>query len=139
LPNCGVDGDVAYGHEVVVRTVVESMITGTRTVLEADAVVFATGYRTPDPAALLGDLAGECRRDDAGQVIVSRDCRVETTPRIRAGVYLQGGTEHTHGLSSSLLSNTSIRSAEILDSIVRHTELDAIGIADHREIAAIAG
>ncbi|HEX9999398.1 MAG TPA: SidA/IucD/PvdA family monooxygenase [Actinoplanes sp.] len=105
-----------------VRTVVESMITGSRQVLDADAVVFATGYRTPDPAALLGDLAAECRRDETGQVVVSRDYRIATTPRVRAGIYLQGGTEHTHGISSSLLSNTSIRSAEILDSIVRNPE-----------------
>ena len=102
-----------------VRTVVESLITGTHEVLDADAVVFATGYRTPDPAELLGDLAADCRRDEAGQVVVSRSYRIATTPRVRAGIYLQGGTEHTHGLSSSLLSNTSIRSAEILDAIVR--------------------
>ncbi|WP_250008417.1 lysine N(6)-hydroxylase/L-ornithine N(5)-oxygenase family protein [Actinoplanes sp. M2I2] len=120
-----------------VRTVVESMITGDRTVLDADAVVFATGYRTPDPSALLGDLAAECRRDEAGQIVVSRDYRMDTSARIRAGVYLQGGTEHTHGLSSSLLSNTSIRSAEILDSIVQHTELaaDPIMMAARRQVA----
>jgi L-ornithine N5-oxygenase len=109
-----------------VRTVVESMITGARTVLEADAVVFATGYRTPDPAELLGaDVAAEFVRDDVGQVVVSRDYRIETAPWVRAGVYLQGGTEHTHGISSALLSNTSVRSAEILESIVQHTELAA--------------
>lgn len=103
-----------------VHTVVESMITGERQVLEADAVVFATGYRQPDPAALLGGLAAECRRDAAGQVVVARDYRVDLGPRVRAGVYLQGGTEHTHGISSSLLSNTSVRSAEILASVVSH-------------------
>ncbi|GAA1637121.1 lysine N(6)-hydroxylase/L-ornithine N(5)-oxygenase family protein [Actinoplanes couchii] len=102
-----------------VRTVVESMITGERLTLEADAVVFATGYRQPDPFVLLGDLAGECRRDEAGQVVVARDYRIDMAPHITAGVYLQGGTEHTHGISSSLLSNTSIRSAEILGSVVR--------------------
>jgi L-ornithine N5-oxygenase len=123
-----------------VRTVVESLITGTRTVLDADAVVFATGYRTPDPAGLLGEVAAECRRDDAGRVVVSRDYRIETAPQIRAGVYLQGGTEHTHGISSSLLSNTSIRSAEILASIV-HTDppTDPLTIAALRETASIAG
>jgi len=116
-----------------VHTVVESMITGSRVALDADAVVFATGYQTPDPAWLLGDVAGELRRDEAGQVVVARDYRIATTPRVRAGVYLQGGTEHTHGLSSSLLSNTSIRSAEILDSIVAHEGL----AADPRQLVPV--
>ncbi|MDR7277199.1 lysine N(6)-hydroxylase/L-ornithine N(5)-oxygenase family protein [Catenuloplanes atrovinosus] len=105
-----------------VHTVVESLISGERQVLDADAVVFATGYRQPDPTALLGDLAAECLRDEAGRVAVRRDYRIETTPRVRAGVYLQGGTEHTHGISSSLLSNTSIRSAEILNAVVENAE-----------------
>ncbi len=119
-----------------VHTVVESMITGERTALDVDAVVFATGYRTPDPAWLLGDAAAEFSRDDTGQVVVARDYRIETTPRLRAGVYLQGGTEHTHGISSSLLSNTSIRSAEILDSIVQHTEVaaDPVRVAARRQV-----
>ncbi len=121
-----------------VHTVVESMITGERTVLDADAVVFATGYRTPDPDRLLGDLAAECRRDETGQVVVSRDYRIDATARLKAGVYLQGGTEHTHGISSSLLSNTSIRSAEILDSIVRSTA-GAIRLADHPEAVPMIG
>jgi L-ornithine N5-oxygenase len=107
-----------------VHTVVESLISGERQVLDADAVVFATGYRQPDPAALLGDLAAECLRDEAGRVAVRRDYRVETTPRVRAGVYLQGGTEHTHGISSSLLSNTSIRSAEILKAVAENAEAE---------------
>ena len=119
-----------------VRTVVESMITGECSELEADAVVFATGYHVPDPSGLLGDLAAECRRDETGQVAVSRDYRLDTSARIRAGIYLQGGTEHTHGISSSLLSNTSIRSAEILASIVQHTDpaADPIRIAAGRQV-----
>ncbi|MBJ7352623.1 MAG: L-lysine 6-monooxygenase, partial [Rhodococcus sp.] len=33
-------------------------------------------------------------------------------------IYLQGGTEHTHGLTSSLLSNIAVRSGEIVKSAV---------------------
>ena len=32
--------------------------------------------------------------------------------------YLQGGTEYSHGLTSSLLSNIAIRSGEIAESII---------------------
>jgi L-ornithine N5-oxygenase len=41
------------------------------------------------------------------------------SPEIRCGIYIQGGTEHTHGLSSSLLSNIAVRSGEIANSIAR--------------------
>jgi L-ornithine N5-monooxygenase len=49
---------------------------------------------------------------------MERDYRITTTPGLSCGIYLQGGTEHTHGLSSSLLSNIAVRSGEIVDSIV---------------------
>jgi L-ornithine N5-oxygenase len=87
--------------------------------LEVDAIVFATGYDTMDPAELLGDLDRHCLRDESGKHRVTRDYRLVTTPELNCGIYLQGGTEHTHGLSSSLLSNIAVRSGEIADSIVR--------------------
>ncbi|MFE4454024.1 lysine N(6)-hydroxylase/L-ornithine N(5)-oxygenase family protein [Streptomyces sp. NPDC056796] len=101
-----------------VRTTVESLITGERTTLDADVVVYATGYRQADALGLLGDVGRHCRLDDQGRVRVERDYRVAAGPGLRCGIYLQGGTEHTHGITSSLLSNTAVRVGEILDSIV---------------------
>ncbi|MHC0430310.1 lysine N(6)-hydroxylase/L-ornithine N(5)-oxygenase family protein [Streptomyces sp. O3] len=101
-----------------VRATVESLVTGERTPLDADVVVYATGYRSPDALGLLGDVADRCHRDDQGRVRVERDYRVATDAELRCGIYLQGGTEHTHGITSSLLSNTAIRVGDILESIV---------------------
>lgn len=102
-----------------VRVTVESLTTSERTVLEADAVVCATGYRPGDVTTLLGDAASICRRDDAGRPLVARDYRLLTTPDSGAAVYVQGGvTEHTHGITSSLLSNNAVRAQEILDSLL---------------------
>ncbi|MFF2190857.1 lysine N(6)-hydroxylase/L-ornithine N(5)-oxygenase family protein [Streptomyces sp. NPDC058155] len=86
--------------------------------LDFDALVCATGYNTMKPTELLGDLDRYCLRDEAGRYRVERDYRIVTAPEIRCGIYLQGGTEHTHGLTSSLLSNIAVRSGEIADSIV---------------------
>lgn len=86
------------------------------TKLRFDAVVYATGFnpvRLPD---LLGDLVDSELFDGAGPV-VGRDYQVETTRPTSGSIYLQGGTEHTHGLTSSLLSNIAIRSGEIVESI----------------------
>ncbi|WP_411090231.1 lysine N(6)-hydroxylase/L-ornithine N(5)-oxygenase family protein [Streptomyces sp. 049-1] len=101
-----------------VRATVTSLVTGEETLLDADVVVFATGYLQADPLGLLGEVADRCLRDDEGLVRVERDYRVATDPALRCGIYLQGGTEHTHGITSSLLSNTAIRVGEILESLV---------------------
>ncbi|MCZ4603800.1 lysine N(6)-hydroxylase/L-ornithine N(5)-oxygenase family protein [Streptomyces sp. Lzd4kr] len=101
-----------------VRATVTSLVTGDETPLDADVVVLATGYSPADPLSLLGEVADHCLRDDEGRVRVERDYRIATDPDLRCGIYLQGGTEHTHGITSSLLSNTSIRVGEILDSLL---------------------
>ncbi|KRV50465.1 L-lysine 6-monooxygenase [Wenjunlia vitaminophila] len=101
-----------------VRVTVESSATGATTVLDADALVCSTGYRPMDPGRLLGPAARHCHRDDAGRLVVERDYRVRTGPGLRCGIYLQGGTEHSHGITSSLLSNTAVRVGEILRSLL---------------------
>ncbi|MDX2401836.1 lysine N(6)-hydroxylase/L-ornithine N(5)-oxygenase family protein [Streptomyces microflavus] len=101
-----------------VRTTVKSLVTGEETPLDADIVVFATGYSPADPLGLLGEVADRCRLDDEGRVRVERDYRIATDPALSCGIYLQGGTEHTHGITTSLLSNTAIRVGEILDSLL---------------------
>ncbi|MGP3980109.1 lysine N(6)-hydroxylase/L-ornithine N(5)-oxygenase family protein [Streptomyces sp. KR80] len=101
-----------------VHTAVESLVTGEKTPLDADVVIYATGYRPADALGLLGEVKGYCHRDEAGRPRVERDYRVTTAPELRCGIYLQGGTEHTHGITSSLLSNIAIRVGEILESVV---------------------
>jgi L-ornithine N5-oxygenase len=103
-----------------VTAFVRSLVTGEVTPLDADVVVFATGYHQADPYAILGEAAALCRTDDEGRPLVARDYRVVTDPALSCGVYLQGGTEHTHGITSALLSNTAVRVGEILDSVLQH-------------------
>ncbi|GII57147.1 hypothetical protein Pth03_55360 [Planotetraspora thailandica] len=97
---------------------VEFLPTGEREVLSSDLIVHATGYRPHDIGTLLGEAAKLCVRDDGDAVRVSRDHRVELTPGVTAGIYLQGATEHTHGLASTLLSTTAVRAGEIRDSLL---------------------
>lgn len=106
---------------------VEYLPTGEREVLSCDVLVHATGYRPRDLDALLGRAAKLCLRDDNDAVRVGRDHRVEAAPEVTAGIYLQGATEHTHGLTSTLLSTTAVRSGEILDSLLDRRTVDAVG------------
>jgi L-ornithine N5-monooxygenase len=118
--------EVRAGADGVVA-VVEHLPTGERTTLDADVIVYATGYRPVDAARLLGAVGPRCRRDGADLLRVGRDYRVVTDDRLRAGVYLQGGTEHAHGMTSTLLSAVAVRSGEIVASI-------AAAVTDRRPV-----
>ena len=63
--------------------------------------------------------AGEllARRPD-GTTEVCRDYRLVLDARADAAVYVQGGTEHSHGITSTLLSNIAVRTGEIVESIL---------------------
>ncbi|MGA4843966.1 lysine N(6)-hydroxylase/L-ornithine N(5)-oxygenase family protein [Streptomyces sp. G45] len=109
----------AAEHADGVRVTVKELATGTSEVIEADAVVCATGYAPSDPLPLLQDVVGECKRDDEGRLVLGRDYRVATSDAVRCGIYVHGaGSEHSHGLAAGLLSNTAVRSGEIVDSIL---------------------
>lgn len=101
----------------VVRATIEALLTGEKQLIEADVLVCATGYRPADPSAVLGPMMGMFRTDERGLLRVDRDYRLQPRSDVDCGVYLQGGTEHTHGITSSLLSNTAVRAGEILRSV----------------------
>ncbi|GAA0524344.1 lysine/ornithine N-monooxygenase [Saccharopolyspora subtropica] len=107
---------------------VEFLPTGERTELDADVLVYATGCRPRDPFRLLGETARCCARDERGLLQVERDYRVRTTEDLPGAIYLQGGTEHTHGLTSSLLSNGAVRAGEIRDSILARRRAPAYAL-----------
>jgi L-ornithine N5-oxygenase len=100
-----------------VDVTVEHLPTGDVSTLAADALVYATGYRPRDLLRLLGSAGGLCALDDAGLVRIERDHRAVTTAPMAAGIYVQGGTEHAHGLTSTLLSNVAVRAGEIVSSL----------------------
>lgn len=104
-----------------VRVRVAFLPTGETADLDVDAVVYATGYRERDPFDLLGEAGTRCRARPDGRPVVERDYRVATEPGCAWGVYLQGATEHSHGIASSLLSMTAVRTGEIVQSIARRS------------------
>ncbi|WP_244967065.1 lysine N(6)-hydroxylase/L-ornithine N(5)-oxygenase family protein [Streptomyces cacaoi] len=114
-PMCRVEG--ADSGPDGVRLRVNRLLEDRSTELDAGVAVFATGYHPMDAASLLGPAAELCKRDSAGRLRVSREYRVETSADVTAGIYLQGGIEHTHGISASLLSNIAVRAGEIVTSL----------------------
>jgi L-ornithine N5-monooxygenase len=103
---------------------VEHLATGERTRLDVDAIVYATGYEPADVGCLLGQAGKLIARRADGAPAVERDYRLRLDAPCEAAVYAQGGTEHTHGLSSTLLSNIAVRAGEIVASVVARRRED---------------
>jgi L-ornithine N5-oxygenase len=100
-----------------VRASVEHGPTGLAEDVLCDAVVYATGFTSLDLPDILGPWFDAVEFDAHGPR-VTRDYRLVTRGSTAGSIYLQGGTEHTHGLTSSLLSNIAVRSGEIVKSAV---------------------
>jgi L-ornithine N5-oxygenase len=105
------------------RLTVHSLATERSVEIVVDLAVCATGYDEMAVEEMLGDLDGYLMRDGDGRYVVERDYRLLTSPALRCGIYLQGATERTHGLSSSLLSNVAVRGGDIVASMVEQMPL----------------
>lgn len=77
-----------------------------------DAVILATGYERHMHRHLLAPLA-----EYLGEFEVERDYRIVTDERCKAGIYMQGFCQASHGLSDTLLSVLPIRAEEISASL----------------------
>ncbi|NWB93992.1 lysine N(6)-hydroxylase/L-ornithine N(5)-oxygenase family protein [Pseudomonas agarici] len=80
-----------------------------------DGVILATGYERQSHRQLLAPLA-----EYLGDYEVNRDYRLVTDERCKAGIYMQGFCQASHGLSDTLLSVLPIRAEEIATSLYRH-------------------
>lgn len=101
-----------------VQATISHLPTGASETVIADAIVYATGFRSVGLADLLGDATEDYCFDETGLPVVTRDYRVERKGNHAGNLYLHGGVEHSHGFTSTLLSNIAIRSGDIVDSIV---------------------
>jgi lysine/ornithine N-monooxygenase len=106
-----------------VRLTVTHLIDYSHETLDCDAVVYATGYAPLDVRSFLGDLAGRYEFDSHGRPAVTRDYRLVPKAGVPGDVYLNGAVEHTHGLSSSLLSNVAVRAGEIVTAVAARQQL----------------
>jgi L-ornithine N5-oxygenase len=114
---------VEADDEVLVE--VEHLPDGSHQSLPADAIVYATGYRPTDALALLGQAASLVVRRPDGSPEVTRDYRFVLDRPAEAAIYVQGGTEHVHGITATLLSNIAVRTGEIVQSITDRTRRHA--------------
>lgn len=92
-------------------------LTDTASLLDCDAVILATGFESVPVACLLGEVSRYCHADDQGRPILDRQYRLRTDPEICGSIFVQGNSEHSHGLTSTLLSNVAVRAGEIVQTL----------------------
>ncbi|MDH4580527.1 ornithine monooxygenase [Pseudomonas sp. BN415] len=112
----------ASAHAEGIRLALRDIATGKTDMQLYDAVILATGYERKSHKTLLAPIA-----DYLGNFEVDRSYRVRAKPNLKAGVFLQGFSQSSHGLSDTLLSVLPMRAWEISEAlldIVDASELD---------------
>ncbi|MHC0429765.1 lysine N(6)-hydroxylase/L-ornithine N(5)-oxygenase family protein [Streptomyces sp. O3] len=97
---------------------VRDLLTGATRTERYDAVVLATGYDFREARGLLADVDPYLLRDGNGELLVDRDYAVRTAEPFAPRIFLHGAAEHTHGLTSTLLSLLAHRAGDILDAVL---------------------
>jgi lysine/ornithine N-monooxygenase len=80
-------------------------------------VFLGSGYEYARTPSIIRDLAPYFESDQAGDPIVKRDYSIKCTSNFQPRIFLQGPTEASHGLTSTLLSVLPFRADDILGSI----------------------
>lgn len=86
-----------------------------RTTIHTDAVIYATGFEPHDPRTLFGETIDLAAAFPSAEPNVGRDYELLLSG-VGGRVFLNGGVQHSHGLTSSLLSNIAIRAQDILQA-----------------------
>ncbi|MBO3143521.1 SidA/IucD/PvdA family monooxygenase [Dermatophilus congolensis] len=94
-----------------VEVILRNRIDGTEHTTHVDAVVCATGFRSRGLSGLAPSLIGT----ETPQV--SRDHHVIVNGREVPGLFIQGATESSHGLSATLLSTIAVRAGELCQAL----------------------
>lgn len=95
------------------QVVLTNKLTAENEILDLDVIVLATGYNRKELPEFLSSLKPYFEYEN-DQLKITREYKIETSKEFKANVFIQGQSEHTHGISDSLLSVLPIRAQEIL-------------------------
>ena len=76
-------------------------------------MVLATGYHRDHYKSLLTPLMPYLE-----DLAVNRQYRINSVPKFKPAIFLQGACESSHGLSDTLLSVTAVRTNEIAQELL---------------------
>lgn len=100
-----------------VQLQLRDLATGSTEARRYDAVILATGYERRSHRELLAPL-----KDYLDDFRVDRDYQLIARPELETPVFIQGFSQHSHGLSDTLLSVLPARSGEIAAALEQRLE-----------------
>ncbi len=100
-----------------VQLQLRDLATGSTEARRYDAVILATGYERRSHRELLAPL-----KDYLDDFRVNRDYQLIARPELETPVFIQGFSQHSHGLSDTLLSVLPARSGEIAAALEQRLE-----------------
>lgn len=100
-----------------VQLQLRDLATGSTEARRYDAVILATGYERRSHRELLAPL-----KDYLYDFRVDRDYQLIARPELETPVFIQGFSQHSHGLSDTLLSVLPARSGEIAAALEQRLE-----------------
>ena len=118
---CRVTG--ATGTSDGVRMTLDNALNSTRTEMQADYLICATGFHARSVLGLMSpNLRASAVQDEKQNPVFDRDYSVCLSDTELSGIYAPHMSETQHGLTATLLSNMAIRSGEIVQSILQKLE-----------------
>lgn len=93
--------------------------------IRADVVILSTGFIEDQTPPMLKAIQPYLKTDEDGDLIVLRDYQIPSADRFQVGVYINGLTERTHGISDSTsFSMMALKAQRTLESLdARREEL----------------
>jgi L-ornithine N5-oxygenase len=101
------------------------LIDKTTVKLECDGLILATGYDHSNQHSILDGISSYLTKEQCGDYCLERNYRLISDKNFLPNIFLQGMCEKTHGFSDTLLSILSIRSKEIVDSLLSGTNISS--------------
>lgn len=95
----------------------EDRFSGEPSEFQFDGAVLATGYERVLDAEIFRHVLPHVQRDELGSISLTPSCRVNTTPDLTAGLFLQGYGEATFGIGDTLLSLLPFRAQAIAQQL----------------------
>lgn len=95
----------------------EDRFSGESSEFHFDGAVLATGYERVLDAKIFRHVLPHVQRDELGSISLTPDCRVNTTPDLTAGLFLQGYGEASFGIGDTLLSLLPFRAQAIAQQL----------------------
>jgi L-ornithine N5-monooxygenase len=114
---CRIDAIGVAGDRITMR--VTDAFSGRGEAIAADAVVLATGFSVRPIPPVIENMRSLMRLDAEDKPLVNRDYSVEFATRRKAGLYLSGLCEHSHGIGEGQsFSLLALRGETILKSVL---------------------